>query len=141
MYQAQARATLTFFVRISDHAREAQFYGDVPVTLSDFSLSTGSPEQQVWADSVCHQRRGIPKYAVIAMDGAIADVGRRISIGARARHIGLPVPADEISAARRLLNGVDHIGPFTVLRAATMRSHLLLDLKLYTVNCELVDPN
>jgi hypothetical protein len=138
-YQADDHATLTAMVRISDHARESQFFGDIAVTMSDFLLASGSAEQKIWSDSTCHQRRGIPKFAVIAIDGFVMGAQGRMSVTARQRHIGLLLPPDEISVARRLLDDVDNIGPFTVLRAGTNRSHLVMDLKLYTLNCDIID--
>lgn len=136
-YEAKDRATLIAMVRISDHARESQFYGDVPATLSDFPIATGSPEQEIWADSTCHQRRGVPKFAVVAIDGFIAAGQGRISVSARPRHIGLHVPPDEISAGRRLVDGVDATGAFTILRAETSQSHVAVDLTLRTLNCDI----
>lgn len=53
MYQTQDRATVRVVVRISDHARETQFYGDVPVRLADFPLAEGSSRR----DSIAMLRR------------------------------------------------------------------------------------
>jgi hypothetical protein len=67
-----AKATLTVTVRLSDHSRETNFFGDVPATITDFDPVKGSPEQEVWQDASCHHERGYPKMTVIAPNGLIA---------------------------------------------------------------------
>jgi len=49
---------LRLTVRIADHARETQYFGEVPVTWPDFLAAEIAPEQKVWEDKQCHQRRG-----------------------------------------------------------------------------------
>jgi hypothetical protein len=133
-YGGERRLALTLSVRISDHAVESEFYGQVPVTFSDFTAKQPPPERMIWEDGRCHQERGLPKMAVTEIKGEIKN-GEEPSnaISARARHIGLMLPSDEVMAGTRL--GRDQIGPFMAIRTHTSRSHLIVDLKLYILGC------
>ncbi len=131
-------ATLIAKVLISDHAQETSFYGLVPASISDFDPIKGSPEQQVWEDAKCHHERGIPKMAAISVEGSLINGQGQFPISAHIRRIGQLVPADELSVGRSLPTGRDDIGPFRAIRAQTLQSHLLLDLKLHILPCELV---
>ena len=135
-YGGERRLALTLSVRISDHAVESEFYGQVPVTFSDFTAKQPPAERVVWENDRCHQKRGLPKMAVTEIKGEIKN-GEEPSnaISARARHIGLLLPSDEVMAGTRLPDGRDQIGPFMAIRTQTSRSHLIVDLKLYILGC------
>jgi hypothetical protein len=132
---AAETATLTVKIRISAHSQEANFYGDVPTTVSDFDPIKGSNEQEVWRDGQCHHERGFPKTSVINIEGSITSGQKKLPIAARYRWIGLLLPEDEIMPAKRLDGGTDAIGPFTATRTETKLSRLLVDLKLYILPC------
>ena len=132
------RATLTVKIRISAHSREANFFGDVRTTLSDFDPVEGSRQQEVWKDASCHHERGFPKITVLDVGGAIATGQKKHVIAARSRQLGLGVPDDEVMQGRRLASGVDDVGHFNETRTATRFSRLFVDLKLYILPCNLV---
>ena len=130
-------ATLTVKVRISAHSQETNFYGDVPVTVSDFDPIKGSREQEVWRDAKCHHERGFPKITVINVEGSVANGKNMIPIAARYRWLGLLLPGDEVMASKRLDGGTDKIGPYTATRTETRKSRLFVDLKLHILPCDL----
>jgi hypothetical protein len=129
---------LQVVVRIFDHAREAQFFGDAPVTWPEFPASKGAPERKIWEDPRCHQRRGQPTVAVVAIDGSLESDQSRVAISARHRHIGLRVPADEIRQAQALPGGRDELGRYLAFRIETAGSHVVVLLKVYVVDCALM---
>jgi hypothetical protein len=129
---------LQVFIRISDHARETQYFGDVPVIWPEFFASKGAPEQKIWEDQACHQRRGLPKVTVVAMEGALATDQSRLAIQARHRRIGQRVPSDEIRQTQALLDGRDDLGRYLSFRTETTGSHLILLLKIYVADCKLM---
>jgi hypothetical protein len=130
-------ATLTVKTRISAHSQETNFYGDVPVTVSDFDLIKGSREQEVWKDAQCHHERGFPKISVINVDGSITNGKKSLSIAARVRWLGRLLPGDEVMMAKRLASSTDDVGPFIATRTETKQSRLFVDLKLYILPCSL----
>jgi hypothetical protein len=130
-------AALTVKIRISAHSQETNFYGDLPATVSDFDPIKGSSERKVWEDAKCHHARGIPKITVINVDGSIANKQKTLSIAARYRWLGLLLPGDEIMPGKRVAIGTDDIGPFFTMRTETKKSRLFVDLKLYTLPCDL----
>jgi hypothetical protein len=108
----------------------------VPVLFADFAAHDVVPEQEIWNDTKCHQRRGIPKMAVVEIEGSLKNGQAAVrSIAARPRHIGLILPTDEVMAGKKGPAGFDKIGSFTTTRTLTARSHLFVDLKLYSLNC------
>lgn len=129
-------ATLTVKIRLSAHSRETNFYGDVPATISNFDPIKGSHAQEVWKDAKCHHERGgFPKMTVLSVDGLIMDGEKKLPVAARYRWIGLLLPGDEVMPAKPLFRGTDDIGPFIATHTETKRSHLAVDLKLYTLPC------
>jgi hypothetical protein len=128
-------ATLTVKIRISAHSQEANFYGDVLTTVSEFDPVKGSTEQEVWRDAQCHHERGFPKTSIINIDGTIAKGQNKLPISARYRWIGLMLPEDEIIPAKRLDGGTDNFGPFIATRTETKLSRLAVDLRLYILPC------
>jgi hypothetical protein len=131
-----SKATLRVVVRISDHALDSRFYGDVAAFFSDLPLIGPASEQKVWEDKVCHQQRGLPKVAVVAINGSLRGSDKDISISARIRQIGKLVPDDEISAGVPLPGGTDQIGQFRVIHSETKQSRVAVRLKLYALGCD-----
>jgi hypothetical protein len=132
-----AKASLAVRIRISAHARESQFFGEVSKLFSNFPMNEGSDEGLIWQDARCHQRRGLPKATVTAIDGSIAVENGQISVRGRPRQVGLPLPMDEITQGIRLPSGVHHTNALFVYRSRSKLSHLLVDVKIYAFNCVL----
>jgi hypothetical protein len=130
------KATLRVVVRLSDHSQETSFFGDVPASVANFDLAKGSPEQQIWQDERCHHERGFPRMLVMTVDGLIAHGSDKQAVEARRRHIGLPIPWDEILMASALQFSADDRGPFIETRTQTKESRLSVILKMYMLPCE-----
>lgn len=131
-------ATLTVKIRLSAHSMETNFFGDVPATISNFDPTKGSHAQEVWKDAKCHHERGgFPKMTVLSINGFMLDGEKKLPISARYRWIGMLLPGDEVMPARPLVRGTDDIGPFISTHTETKKSHLAIDLKLYTLPCTL----
>jgi hypothetical protein len=128
--------TLRFVVRLSDHSQETSFFGDVPVSIANFDLAKGSPEQLIWQDERCHHVRGFPRMLLMAVDGVIAHGSDKQAVEARPRQIGLPIPWDEIMMASGLQFGTDDRGPFIETHTQTKESRLVVELKMYMLPCE-----
>lgn len=128
-------ASLDVKLRISAHATESNYFGVNTETFPAFRLSEGSVERLFWQDAACHQRRGLPKVTVTAIDGSMQTENGQIDVAARPRQIGKLVPADEISAGSRLPGGADQDGPFIAFSSQTNTSHLVVDVKVYTLDC------
>jgi hypothetical protein len=133
----KSRASVDVKLRISAHANESNYFGLTTVSFSDFRIVQGSEEKLYWQDDRCHQRRGLPKITVTAVDGFIQTDKSRIDIAAKPRQIGKLVPGDEISAGTRLPGGVDKNGPFIAFSSRTNTSHLVVQVKVYTIDCPL----
>lgn len=133
----QSAASLTVKIRISAHATESQFFGEVSETFSNFRPYEGSGEKLFWQDARCHQRRGLPKTTVTAIDGSIVGDNGKVGINARPRHVGLHLPSDEISAGTRLPGGTDKNGSFIAYRSQTRLSRLFVEVKVYVIDCDL----
>lgn len=130
------KATLRLVVRISDHAQETSFFGDVPFTATDFDPAKGSPELEVWQDARCHHERGFPKTRVIAIDGVITHGSEKQAVEAKPRGIGLPIPWDELQMASGFQFATDDRGSFMETRTRTSESHLSVILKMYILPCD-----
>ena len=130
------KATLRIVVRVSDHSQETSFFGDVPIRIADFDLTKGSSEQPIWQDERCHHERGFPRILVMTVDGESGHGSDKRVIEARRRHIGLPIPQDEILAASALQFSADDRGRFIETRTPTKESRLVVDLKMYMLPCE-----
>jgi hypothetical protein len=135
--QAAARATLTALVRISDHAREASFFGVVLATFADFAVAEAPPERLVWQDAGCHQDRGAPKVAVVSLNGVVTSPQGEAAIAARPRRLGQRLPADELVPGQAFVLGSDRIGRFAVRQAATRQSRIEVEVKISTVVCDM----
>lgn len=131
------RASLEVKLRISAHATESRFFGVKSATFSDFRLAEGSEEKVFLLESRCHQRRGLPKVTVVAIDGSIQTDKGRVDVAARPRQLGRVLPPDEISAGARQPNGADKIGPFVGYASQTSASRLSVNVKIYTIDCPL----
>jgi hypothetical protein len=131
------KASLSATVRISSHATGSQFYGEVTKEFLNFSILKGSSEQVFWQDPGCHQRRGLPKTTVIAVNGSIAIGKGGYDVQAVARQLGLRLPFDEVAAATKLPPGIDGPRRFIGFRSETKRSLLFVDVKIYEVDCDL----
>jgi hypothetical protein len=131
------QATLKITVRISDHSQETNFFGDVPVTVSDFDVVKGSPEKEIWRDARCHHERGFPRTLVMSVEGLMTHGSDKQAIEAKPRHIGLPIPLDEIMMATGLRFGADDRGSFIETMTKTKESHLSVDLKMYILPCDI----
>jgi hypothetical protein len=136
-YYDQANASLAVRIRISAHARESQFFGEVSKVFPDFPVNDGSTEMLFWQDARCHQRRGLPKTTVVGVDGSIAGESGKINVHARPRQLGVPLPLDEITQGLRLSDGFDQNNAFIAYRSQSKLSNLLIDVKIYTFNCAL----
>ncbi len=132
------RALLEVKLRISAHATESRFFGTNSATFSDFKLGEGSEEKMFLRESSCHQRRGLPKVTVTAIDGSIQTDNGRVDIVARPRQLGRVLPPDEISAGSRQPSGTDKNGPFVGYVSQTSVSRLAVNVKIYTIDCPLV---
>ena len=133
----RSRASLDVKLRISSHAVESNYFGVNTESFSDFQMAKGSEESLFWQDDRCHQRRGLPKLTVTAIDGSIEAEGGRIDVAARPRQLGRHLPADEISAGTPLPSGVNKTGRFIAFNAQTTKSHLVVNVKVYTIDCPL----
>jgi len=129
----RSRASLAVKLRISSHARESQFFGVVSRNFSVFSPSSGSAEKLFWQDTTCHQRRGLPKTTVVAIDGSITRDGTQIQVHARPRQLGLLLPKDEIT------QGIQFAPKDALIayRSRSTSSGLLVDVKIYAFDCDL----
>ena len=133
------KASLAVRVRISAHATESQFFGEVTTNVSEFFPIDGSPEQVIWQEARCHQRRGLPKETVTSIDGSITNEQAKIRVHSRTRQVGLQLPLDEITPGTKLPNGTDQNGAFMAYRSQSKLSHLFVDVKIYAFDCDLAD--
>lgn len=131
------KASLEVKLRISAHATESRFFGVNAATFSDFKLAEGSEEKVFLRESRCHQRRGLPKVTVTAIDGSIQTDKGRVDVAARPRQLGRVLPSDEISAGARQPSGADKNGPFVGYASQTSASRLSVNVKIYTIDCPL----
>jgi hypothetical protein len=131
-----AKVTVDVSVRVLDYAHDYRFYGVVHGKFSDFDPGQGAAAQEIWADPVCHQNRGLPTITVLAIDGQITRQQKSSDITARPRIIGGRLPVDEIVVQRdRLAGGLSNPNQSLVMLAGTSQSHLIVKLVLKTANC------
>jgi hypothetical protein len=129
------KASVLVSVRILDYARDSRFYGVVNINFFEVNPSMGPAAQEVWADSKCHQNRGLPHIWVLAIDGKIAQ-GKTISnISARPRHIGVWLPNDEIVMQKDPKMDLSDPNQSLVLRAKTTQSRIGIKLTLNSTRC------
>jgi hypothetical protein len=130
-------ASLYVKLRISSHATGSNYFGEITKFVPNVRLTKGSSEILFWQDGHCHQRRGLPKITVTAVDGFINSENGRIDVKARPRYLGKLLPADEISAGGRLPDGKDADGKYIAFRSRTKTSHLAVDVKVTITDCNL----
>jgi hypothetical protein len=130
-----AKATVDISVRVLDYAHDYRFYGVVHGKFSDFNPRMGAAAQEIWADPVCHQNRGLPTMTVLAIDGRITQNGKSSEFTARPRHIGARLPVDEIVLKRDSVAGPSNPNQSFVMLASTSQSHVIVELILKTANC------
>jgi hypothetical protein len=134
----QSSASLAVRLRISAHARESHFFGEIAKDFFDFRTNEGAEEIRYWEDPRCHQRRGLPKTTVVAIDGSIVNGDKKIEVRARPRQLGVLLPSDEITQGRRLsAAGAGRTGTAIVYRSRSKASHLLVDVKIVAFDCDL----
>ncbi len=129
------KATVTALIRIADHARESDFYGVLLATFIDFRSGDPLMEKEIWHDRLCHQNRGLPKISFVGLNGILAKEGDEVAVSARPRHIGQPIPPDEIVIRQAIQPGIDIRGPFMLVQAFTQASNIQEAVKLYSVPC------
>lgn len=137
---AGAQGTLTFSLRLSANSRETRFFGTLNPEFSDILVpETASmplvKQTKIWEELTCHQRRGLPKVTVTRLRARFGEGDNAIEVMAFNRHIGLPVPSDELIPGIKLDAGRDDAGSFYAFRAQTKISRLNVDLKLYAIDC------
>jgi hypothetical protein len=137
-----AKGTLSFIVRLSANSREARYFGMLRPVFSDIVVpeNASTPlvkESKIWEEQTCHQRRGLPKVTVTQLNASFGDDDRRIEVSAINRHIGLPMPPDELIPGIKLGEGSDGGEPVYAFRAQSRNSRLNVDLKIYSINCVL----
>jgi hypothetical protein len=132
------RATLDVKLRISAHATGSQFFGVNAESFTDFRLTEGSEEKVFLKETSCHQRRGLPKVTVTAINGVIQTDNGRVDITALPRQLGRLLPRDEISAGARQPGGADKDGRFIAYTSHTNTSRLAVNVKIYIIDCPLV---
>jgi hypothetical protein len=136
-----SKGELTFSVRLSANSRESLFFGMVSPKFSDILISSGGdplvPQTKIWEEEKCHQRRGLPKATVTMVRGSFGTGQEKFEIVSTVRHIGLPIPSDELTPGMKIPAGIDAIGPFYGIRARTRESQLNIDLKIYSFDCDL----
>lgn len=133
----RASASLTLKLRISAHASESSFYGVASREFSTFPVVDGSPELGIWQESRCHQRRGLPKATVVAIDGVIARDDLQTRIEARPRQLGRLLPADEMGQGIQLPVS-ERRGAVMAYRSRSRLSQLLVDVRIYAFDCDLL---
>jgi hypothetical protein len=131
-------ASLDVKLRISAHATGSQFFGVTTESFSDFRLAEGSEEKVFLQETNCHQRRGLPKVTVTAINGVIQTDNGRIDVAALPRQLGRLLPSDEISAGARQSGGADKNGRFIAYTSHTNTSRLAVNVKIYTIDCPLM---
>jgi hypothetical protein len=137
---AGARGSLSFTVRLSANSRETRYFGMLDRSFSDIVVSNSGltplvKQTTIWEEATCHQRRGLPKATVTRLEASFGQEGGRTEIQAATRHIGRPIPADELTPGLKLDAGQDDFGSFLAYRAQTRISRLNVDLKLYAIDC------
>lgn len=137
--EPQARATLSVPVRISDHAPDANFYGTLAATFADVAVTETPPAQLLWEDKACHIERGLPRFAVLGLNGMLSRPQGESVISARPRHLGQTLPQDELFEQQAYVLGHDPTGEFLAQRMVT-RSGVKIEVKLYTLKCLISAP-
>jgi hypothetical protein len=139
-HQRGSKGSVSFSVRLSANSKEARFFGVLSPVFSDITVPDGAAtvlvkQTKLWEEATCHQRRGLPKVTVTQLKASFGTDGNRIDVSAINRHIGLRVPADELTPGMKLDEGADDGGIFYAVRAQSKDSRLNVDLKIYPIDC------
>ncbi|MGY3614251.1 hypothetical protein [Bradyrhizobium sp. USDA 10063] len=135
-----AKGSLSFTVRLSANSQESRYFGMLSPSFSDIAVpeSASMPfvaQTKIWEEATCHQRRGLPKVTVTEIKANFGDGKNGVEVSSVNRHIGLRVPADELTPGIKLGQGSDEGGSFYAVRAQTRDSRLNIDLKIYPIDC------
>jgi hypothetical protein len=161
-----ADGLVQIYLRVSANSREVRYFGIVPKELPLRLPPAPALWQTVWEESICHQRRGLPKLTVVRVTGrwpaAMSrpaqtrpdpgqppDKGGDLNLGqtpaprivdfnSSIRHIGVPLTQDELVPGIKLPDGVGEAGAYSAVRAQTKDNRLNADLRLYTFACPIV---
>jgi hypothetical protein len=131
------RASLKIKMLISAHATEASFFGVVESDFPDFELSEGASKKLIWREDKCHQRRGLPKTSIIAIDGSIDSDRGNLKIEARKRELGLRLPTDELRHQTQIPSNQIPGGTAFAYRVSSSFSDLIVDVYLSAFDCDL----
>ncbi|MCK1616120.1 hypothetical protein IVA96_05470 [Bradyrhizobium sp. 159] len=134
------KGELSFTVRLSANSKESRFFGMLhpsfpDIVVPDVANKPLAQQTKLWEEEVCHQRRGLPKVTVTQLGGHFGEGEGRIEISAVSRHIGVPVPPDELTPGIKLDPGRDNLGLFYAFRAQSRNSRLNVDVKIYPIDC------
>ncbi len=135
--QGLTRGSLTALIRISDHARESRFFGTVTANFRDIEMRGELPAQKVWEDQVCHQDRGLPKISVMAVNARAENQRGDSTVSSERRRVGRTIPQDELVTGQAWIAGSNQLGNFMLLRTTTRQSHIQVNVRLYTTQCDL----
>ena len=130
-------AAVDIMVRVLDYASDYRFYGVVDGKFSNFDPSSGAEAQEIWADRICHQYRGLPRIWVLAINGRITRGETVFDIAARPRHVGELVPKDEVVTQKDRDVERDDPNQSVVTFARTTESRLSVKLTLKSTKCRL----
>ena len=130
-------ATIDVMMRVLNYASDYRFYGVVDGKFSDFDPASGAQEREIWADTKCHQSRGLPKIWVLAINGKITRGDKVFDIAARPRQVGVSVPKDEVVTQRDRNVELNDPNQDLVTLARTTESQLSVKLNLKSVKCRL----
>jgi hypothetical protein len=135
-----AKGSLAFTVRLSANSQEARYFGMLSPSFSDIVVAENAStplvaQTKIWEEETCHQRRGLPKVTVTEIKANFRDDKDGVEVSSVNRHIGLRVPADELTPGIKLGQGSDEGGSFYAVRAQTRDSRLNIDLKIYPIDC------
>jgi hypothetical protein len=129
------KAAVDVSVRVLDYAHDYRFYGVVHGKFPDFDPREGATAQEIWADTACHQNRGLPTITVLAIDGRITRDEKSSEFAARPRVIGGRLPVDEIVLKRDSAAALSNPNQSLVTLASTSQSHVTVKLILKTADC------
>ncbi len=135
--QDMPHGSLKLVIWISAHSRQADFAGEIPVEFENIDLNKGAPFRPVWTQDHCHERRGLPRIWIEHLSGSIGSGETETTVAAEPRRIGLALPKDELQTAQQVETAYGAGQSERILRARSMTSHLLIEIKLINTSCPL----
>jgi len=135
--QNSLRGSLTSIIRISAHSKIADFSGEIVTAFDRIDLSDAAPFRPIWSQDRCHERRGLPKIWIQKLSGYIIDGDTRIAVLAEPRQIGVLLPRDELRTGQQVETLNDAGRSERILRARSLISHFVLEVKLISTACAL----